>query len=222
MMIRNRLKVTTALALVSGLLAVAELYGQERDADREKWESVGKLLGALQLEPGKRVADIGAGDGFYTDRIARAVAPAGRVTAVDISEKALGRLKDRVSQAGLTNVDVVLGQPADPLLETGAYDAVLVYNSYHEMTEHRSMLRRIYQALKAGGRLVLVEPIHDKNRNLSRQDQIATHEIALEIVASELATAGFEVREKDESFIRFTDTANPGGFWLVVATRPRE
>lgn len=207
--------------LIAALLAVSQLDAQLQDADREKWERVADLLAALDLNPGMHVADVGAGDGFYSERIARVVGPAGRVSAVDISEKALTKLTERTNQAGLTNVDAVLGLPADPRLDSGAYDAVLIYNSYHEMAEHKAMLLHIFRALKPGGRLVMVEPIHDKNRSLPRDKQVATHEISLEMVESELAAAGFEVRHKDASFIRFTDVANPGSFWLVVSIRPQ-
>lgn len=209
-----------SLVLGAAVLAAPAARAQLQDADREKWERVPDLLAALELKPGMRVADVGAGDGFYTERIARVVCPAGRVTAVDINEPALAKLKERVRLAGLSNVDAILGDPANPRLDSETYDAVLVYNSYHEMTEHESMVQHMYRALKPGGRLVMVEPIHEKNRALSRKEQIAIHEISLGIADSELAAAGFEVRAKNGSFIRFTDEADPGGFWLLVAVRP--
>lgn len=218
---RGQLRRIATLLLAAALLATSGPPAQLQDADREKWERVPDLLAALELKPGMRVSDVGAGDGFHTVRIARAVGPGGRVTAVDISEQALTKLKERVNRAGIVNVDAVLGLPADPRLDPCAYDATLVYNSYHEMAEHQSMLRQMFRALKGGGRLVMAEPIHEKNRGLSREKQVATHEISLEIVGLELAAAGFKVHRKDESFIRFTDAANPGGFWLVVTVRPR-
>jgi SAM-dependent methyltransferase len=148
------------------------------------------------------------------------VGSSGRVRAVEISERSLVKLVERITRAGLANVEPMLGAIADPHLESGAYDAVLVYNSYHEFTEHDSMLRHFFQALRPGGRLVMVDPIHVKNRDLQRHELVAIHEMSLAIVERDLTAAGLAVRSKDESFIRFTSTADPGGFWLLVATRP--
>jgi len=190
------------------------------DASREKWERVPQLLAALGLEPGHRVADVGAGDGFYTERIAMRVGSSGRVRAVEISERSLAKLVERITRAGLANVEPMLGAIVDPRLESGAYDAILVYNSYHEFTQHAAMLRHFLVALKPGGRLVLVDPIHFKNRDLERHELVAIHEMSLAIVERELTAGGFVVRSRDESFIRFTSVEDPGGFWLLVATRP--
>jgi ubiquinone/menaquinone biosynthesis C-methylase UbiE len=79
------------------------------DDRRETTEKVSEVLAALQAEPGKRIADVGAGEGFYSLRIARAVAPTGRVMAVDVSEKHLEKLRARIQQDNLTNIDVVVG-----------------------------------------------------------------------------------------------------------------
>lgn len=144
--------------LLASLVATSAASRQSEDASREKWQHVPEVLAALQLEPGRRVADIGGGDGFDTERIARHVGASGRDTAVEISDRALARLKERISRADLSSVQAVLGDVANPRLESGAFDAVLVYHSYHEMTEHRSMVEHRYDALTPGGRLVMVEP----------------------------------------------------------------
>jgi len=77
---------------------------------------------------------------------------------------------------------------------------------------------RKVSARGAHGRFVVVEPMHDCSRGLTREKQVAQHDIAIEIVDEELRAAGFEVVERDTSFIKFT--AVPGGFWLLVARRP--
>jgi len=123
------------------------------------------------------VADVGAGDGFFSVRIARAVQPNGRVAAVDVSDAALTKLRERASRDNVTNVDAVLGATDDPRLEAGHFDAVLIHNAYHEMTEHEAMLRHIRAALKPRGRLVIVEPMHDSSRGLPREKQVEKHDI---------------------------------------------
>jgi protein-L-isoaspartate O-methyltransferase len=100
-----------------GLIALLPIpvltWGQVAADSREKSEKVGEILAASRAEPGRRIADVGAGEGFYSLRIARAVGPTGRVTAVDISERYLEKLWARLQQDGVTNVDVVVGAVDD-------------------------------------------------------------------------------------------------------------
>src|SRR5262245_52520650 len=106
------------IAIVVVVLTVLPLFAWAQSADdsREKTERVREILDALQAEPGRRVADVGAGEGFYTFRIAKAVGPTGRVTAVDVSEKYLVKLRERLTVDGIDNVDVVVGAVDDPRL----------------------------------------------------------------------------------------------------------
>lgn len=188
--------------------------------NREKFEKVSEILAALQAEPGKRIADVGAGEGFYSLRIARAVGPTGRVTAVDVSEKYLDKLRARLQQDNMTNVDVVVGAVDDPHLPESAFDAVLIYNAYHEMTAPEPILKAILRALKPGGRLVMSEPLHDNVRGATRAEQVKDHEIGPNFVQQELQGAGFEVLETRPEFLAFTDPGHKGGFWLMVARKP--
>jgi predicted O-methyltransferase YrrM len=106
-----------AAAWLIVLLAIPTVAWAQAAADsREKSEKVSDILAALQAEPGKQIADVGAGEGFYSLRIARAVGPSGRVTAVDVSETYLEKLRARLKQDNVTNVDVVVGAEDDPRL----------------------------------------------------------------------------------------------------------
>ena len=97
-------------------------------------------------------------------------------------------------------------------------DAVLIRNAYHGMPEYRSVLKGVMSGLKPGGVLIVIEAIHEKHRNLSRELQVKEHEIAPEIVEAELREAGFEIVERDDSFTKFTGDPS-GGFWLIKARR---
>ncbi len=125
--------------------------------ERAAEEQPGKALDALDLKPGMTVADIGAGTGYMTLRMAARIGPSGRVYAVDIQPEMIRRLRDNARRAGLANVQPVLGVSADPKLAAGSIDLALMVDVYHELSEPQAMLRAIRTALKSDGRLVLLE-----------------------------------------------------------------
>ena len=102
-------------------------------------------------------ADIGAGSGYLTWRMARAVGPAGRVYAVDIQPEMLAILRTNVAAHGVTNVVPVLGTEEDPRLPEGSIDLALMVDVYHEVAAPHELMRRVTAALKPGGRMVFVE-----------------------------------------------------------------
>jgi predicted methyltransferase len=216
-----------ALAAVA-LLASMQVGGQAavlqrgaelraREARREKDQRVDDIFAAMGLRPGAVVADIGAGQGFFTVRLAEAVAAEGRVLAVDISASVVRSLRSRVEQEGLKNVEVIEGSTADPRLPEGVLDAALIVNAYHEMTEHQSMLEHIRRALKPGGRLVIIEPISKGRRDATRQEQARQHEIGPEFVKEDARTAGYEVASIEDPF---SDHHGHGAEFMIVLTRP--
>jgi predicted methyltransferase len=214
--------------LVSLLLSVSmtsgsALAGQDADrareeARREAWQNVPRILEALGAVPGAVVADVGAGDGFFTVRLARAVGSNGRVYAVDVSASALEKLRARVADERLTNVVVTEGSAWDPRLATATLDAALIVNSYHEMTEYRAMLTNLRQALKPDGRLVIIEPISAKRRDQPRDSQTKGHEIGAEHVQQEAREAGFRVARLEDPFVKRGGGGPEGDDeeWLLV------
>ncbi|RYE85076.1 MAG: methyltransferase domain-containing protein [Myxococcales bacterium] len=125
--------------------------------DREATEQPEKVLDALVLRPGQVVADVGAGTGYFSLRMARRVGPTGRVLATDIQEGMLARLQRRASAEGVTNVTTVLATEGDARLPAGAVDLVLMVDVYHELAHPADTLRQVRQALRPDGRLALVE-----------------------------------------------------------------
>ncbi len=188
----------------------------EAQADsRDDWQRVPDILGALAIAEGSRVADVGAGSGYFTEHLARAVGVGGRVFAVDISERALSQLRERVHDAGLTNVEVIRGEVDDPRLPVGSLDAVLVVNAYHMMTERASMLSGMFIALRPGGRLVIV----DKDMKVSTHDSAhptPTNELSIDLAERDLLGAGFVILERDPEF---TVSGHGVHQWLLVARR---
>jgi ubiquinone/menaquinone biosynthesis C-methylase UbiE len=125
--------------------------------ERVQEEQPHRAVAALALRPGDVVADVGAGTGYYTVRLARAVAPGGQVYATDIQPEMIARLERRLRHERVTGVTPVLATADDPKLPAGTFDLILMVDVYHELAEPQLMLRRLRTALKPGGRLVLVE-----------------------------------------------------------------
>lgn len=125
--------------------------------EREEEEKTSRVLPALGLKPGDRVADVGAGSGYFSWRMAKAVGPTGTVFANDIQPEMLAILSTKVAAQGVTNVVPVLGTLTDPKLPTNALDLVLMVDVYHEFDHPYEMMQGIVRSLKPGGRVVLVE-----------------------------------------------------------------
>lgn len=125
--------------------------------EREEEERPRLLLDALGLKAGESVADVGAGSGYLTWRMAERVGPTGRVYATDIQPEMIAILRTNMAARGLTNVVPVLSTPEDPHLPTNALDLIILVDVYHECEFPYEMARGMTAALKPGGRLVLVE-----------------------------------------------------------------
>ena len=124
--------------------------------EREEEEEPQKLMGLMALRPADVVADIGAGTGYFSFRMAKRVKE-GKVLAVDIQPEMLDLLKKAADKRGVKNVEPVLGKVDNPNLPEAAVDAVLLVDAYHEFDHPREMMEAIVRALKPGGRVVLVE-----------------------------------------------------------------
>lgn len=138
---------------VSGLGSNSFSTEDARD-QRGEAESVMRLA---EIAPGMRVADIGAGEGYYTVRLAEKVGPKGRVLAQDIDREALDRLGDRVVRYRLDNVSIKLGTPGDPKLPENSFDRVFLVHMYHEVQEPYAFLWNMWPALKEGGQVIVVD-----------------------------------------------------------------
>ncbi|MEX0703234.1 MAG: class I SAM-dependent methyltransferase [Planctomycetales bacterium] len=125
--------------------------------EREKEEALSKLVEALALEPGMVVADVGAGSGVISLMLAEKVAPEGKVIAVDIQEKMLKLLAERLKARGVKNVEPRRGTEKSPALQPASVDLALLVDVYHEFEFPYEMMAEIALAVKPGGRVVLVE-----------------------------------------------------------------
>jgi ubiquinone/menaquinone biosynthesis C-methylase UbiE len=158
-------------------------------SEREQEEEPGKALKALEIHPGDVVADIGAGVGYFTWRIADIVGPSGKVHANDIQPEMIRLLKRNIEDRHLTNVEPVLGKIDDPRLPKAAIDLVLLVDVYHEFSEPQKMLDRIRESLKPEGRLVLLEYRKEDPAVPIRPE----HKMSVAEVKAEIEPQGFKL-----------------------------
>lgn len=161
---RTYLAAAVALLLVAGGPAAAQHarvfpprdLGKLEVADRDAWQKPDEIMDALGIAENSVVADLGAGGGWFTIRLARRVGPNGVVYAQDVQRQMLDAVRRRVAREGLRNVETRLGSDSSPNLPTRSLDAVLVVDVYPEVGDRVVFLRNVADALKPGGRIGVV------------------------------------------------------------------
>ena len=167
-------------------------------SEREDEERPDQALDELKIAKGSTVADIGAGVGYMSWRLAERVGPTGKVYANDIQAPMLEQLRRNVAQRHLTNVETVLGEPDDPKLPQGRMDLVLMVDVYHEFSEPQKMLRHIRESLKPHGRMVLLEyRAEDPNVPI-----MPLHKMTVNQVKAEIEPEGFRLDKVLETLPR--------------------
>lgn len=167
---------------------------------REETEQPEKVLDTMELEDGDLVVDLGCGNGFYTLRLAKRIAPHGHVFAVDIQQGMLDQLIERKNEAGLKNIYPVLGEPDDPNLPPGKADWILLVDVYHEFAQPEAMLAKIKDALAPDGKVALLEYRAEETQDPELMPQFIPrdHKMTVEEVMTEWTPAGFELVERHE------------------------
>ncbi len=194
----------TARAYPPASRPVSELAGNQWSTEtaRDKRGEAEEIMKAAGLQRGMTVADIGAGEGYYTVRLAEKVTAAGRVLAQDIDEDAIDRLAERVNRESLDNVSIKLGAPDDPRLPENSFDRIFLVHMYHEVREPYAFLSRLRPALlqktKAhdAGEVIVV----DVNRDF------AQHGIPPKQLFCEFEAVGYEL-------VGFMERPELGGYF---------
>jgi len=125
--------------------------------DRELWQRPDQIMDAMGIADASVVADVGAGSGWFTIRLARRVGPRGLVYAQDVQPEMINAISRRVQREGITNVRPVLGRGSDPRLPNTALDAVLIVDVYHEIDGRVTMLQNLARSLRPQGRIGVVD-----------------------------------------------------------------
>lgn len=188
-------------AAVMGYQGADWLDREERDIE----EAPDTALDALDLTPGLVVADIGAGSGYMTVRMAKRVGATGRVYAEDIQPQMIDLLKARLSRERISNVVPVLGSFDDPKLPADTIDLMLLVDVYHEFSEPVKMLAGMRAALKSGGRLVLLEyRKEDPTVPIRLEHKMTVAEAKMEVEASGLSLTKVDGRLPRQHILIFT------------------
>lgn len=162
---------------------------------RDRVNEADDVMDSADVRPGMTVADIGAGDGYYTVRLAPRVGATGRVLAQDIQPEVIERLADRVARERLDNVSLKLGAVDDPRLPANSFDRVFMVHMYHEIGEPYAFLWRLRPALRAGGQVIVV----DGDR------PIAQHGTPFRLLVCEFEAVGYKL-------VSYNDKAHAGGY----------
>ncbi|UCG31865.1 MAG: methyltransferase [Phycisphaerales bacterium] len=160
------------------------------DPDRSSWQKPQAVVKALALRPGERVADIGAGTGYFSVPIAKAVGPRGRVYGVDVSRQMIDYLSDRIHRDSIGNIVPILAPSNNPTLPANGVDTVLIVNTYHHLDGRASYLAHLDKALAPGGRIVIIDFVPRPREERGFGPPLGM-QLSRETLDAELSQAGF-------------------------------
>jgi len=171
---------------------------------RDERLQINRVMDLLEVAPGKTVADIGAGSGWFTVRAARRVTDTGTVYAVDINPDAIQYIQNRAQKEQLHNIKTILGRSDNSLLPAGQIDAVLMLKTYHEIAKPVTLLRNLRASLKPGAKVGII----DRNGNGEN------HGVNRNVVLKEAEEAGYQVVGKYD-FVK-----DDMDYFLVLTPKP--
>jgi predicted methyltransferase len=215
----HMIRTLVALIALAGTLAAAapaaqhtplfrpEDLGELEAPDRDEWQRPIEIMDALGLAEGSVVADLGAGSGWFTIRLANRVGPNGHVFAEDIQRPMIQAIKVRVDRIGLTNVTTVLGTATDSRLPVPV-DAVLIVDAYHEMEKPVVLLQNVATKLKPAGRIGIVQ--HTKEGG--GPGPAMEERVDPEVIIRDAKAAGLVLRSR-ETFLKYQ--------YMLVFEKPR-
>ena len=181
------------------------------DPKRDMWQKPQEVINALDIQEGQVVADIGAGSGYFTLRLANAVGAMGTVFAIDVEQGMIDFLRQRLALLKIQNVRTILVPPHDPLLINGSLDVAFVCDTYHHIEDRDIYLRKLRKALKPSGRIIIVDFYHDRDIPVGPPPSMR---LSKSVVQQELAAAGLSVVQE----ARFL----PYQYLLIAQATPTE
>jgi arsenite methyltransferase len=178
--------VLLAAFLFSGCAALKQCAYE--GLSRDDWQQPDRVIQSLQIQPGDSIADLGAGSGYFTFRLAQATGPRGKVYAADIDKDMTDLLAKKANDLGAQNVEMILAKPDDSLLPESSIDLIFSSNTYHHINNRVAYFKALRKALRPDGRLAIIE--FDQRSWFS---WLGHHYTPSEIIKREIDQAGFRL-----------------------------
>ena len=185
--------------------------------ERDTWQRPIKVADALGLKAGGAVADVGAGGGYFTFRLAARVGPKGKVHAEDIDDRALAQIRQQAEEKKLLQIQIIQGSQKGPKLFSLSVDAVLVVDAFHEFKEPDAMMAGIVSALKPGGRLGVLD--RSARLGMTSAEYTDGHRLPQEMLIERVTRAGLRLISFDSDFAGPADGTR---YYFAVFEKPRE
>ncbi len=172
--------------------------------DRDQWQQPDKVIAMLQIPPGAEIADLGAGGGYFTFHLAKAVGPSGKVYAVDIDRGTNELIAERAKKDGADNIATILAKANDPLLPKSGVDLIFTSNTYHHFDNRIVYFANLRKFLKPAGRIAIID--YDRRAWL---EGLLRHYTPAEFIKREMEQAGYTLQQEltfldRQSFLIFT------------------
>jgi arsenite methyltransferase len=161
---------------------------------RDSWQLPEKVIESLEIPPGAVVVDLGSGGGYFSFRLAQAVGPNGKVYAVDVDQGLNRDLSQRAQREGFKNIEVILAQPADPLLPESGVDLIFTSNTYHHIHERARYFANVKKYLRPGGRIAIID------FNQEGWLQSLGHYTPSDVIKKDMSAAGYRL-EREFDFL---------------------
>ena len=198
-----KLVILTLIALLIASCARLKQFAYE-GFNRDSWQQPDKVIAALNLHPGAVVADLGSGGGYFTFKLARAVAPSGKVYAVDVDKDMIELIAKRLKEESGNNVETILATATDPLLPQTGVDLIFTVNTYHHIANRLAYFANVRKYLRPGGRIAII----DLDRRAWLEGLLG-HYTPSETIKREMEQAGYALQQQldfldRQSFLIFT------------------
>jgi ubiquinone/menaquinone biosynthesis C-methylase UbiE len=163
------------------------------DPARDEWQKPSAVISAMAIAPGMTVADVGAGTGYFEPHLSKATGPSGKVLAIDVEADMVRFTNERAKREGLTNVEAMLGAPADPKLAPASVDRVLVVDTWHHIEDRAAYAKKLAAALRPGGIVFIVDFTKESPHGPPAHARLTPEEISADLKAAGLEPKNVEV-----------------------------
>lgn len=175
--------------------------------ERASFQKPDQVMAALAFKPGEKVADVGAGSGYFTIPVARAVGPGAEVLAADIRQEMLDYLKKRLETEKVSNVKLLLVQPDDPLLPPGGLDTILMVDTFHYIKDGAAYAKKLRAGLAPGGRVVIIDytpkPFEERPWGPPPEQQVSREKMDEMLAAGGLIPAKVHTFLPEQYFVEY-------------------